>query len=337
MSDYYIYSIKPSDIEKNNILYNKGYITWDIPFAKSKGQVGDIIYIYVTDKSDQYQSFLNYYKQIVYIAEILKINNTTNSKNAKSMELNIKELNYDQSSKLNLDNLRKVHKGFQPPQSYPIDLQENNYSDLLSYIKETINSNKYNTIENSIINEFRKCAYMYIDKYNNGSSRGWTKLQGDTTTRIVKEYIAEYIKSNNLKYEVSDINSYIIGFPTEFDLLIVNKGSTKLPYSNIYDVSDIKTIIEIKTAGVIGSQVNIKSYLTKIKSSIEKINKGNHINFVYLTLVEKASNNKNNNSINYFKITEDSLKPYKAFCLFDSFVGKTRDNEWNNFMDAIFK
>jgi hypothetical protein len=123
----------------------------------------------------------------------------------------------------------------------------------------------------------------------------------------------------------------------ELDLMIVRKGSNPLKYSNIYKPEDVNTIIEIKIAGVIGTKDDIHSYFKKIKSDFEKIQKKfDHIKFVYITVTEIAET-KRDTSINYFRLTEEKLKPFKAYCLFDNHKRIPRIGEWEKFIDEILQ
>jgi len=325
----YLYSINPDDENVYAILHN--IVGWEIPFALSKGAVGDIIYIYVTGVNSKVDSFLNYYQRVGYSAEIINIEEIAKSKK-KAVKLKVKELSYYQTSQLTLSEFRKKIEGFHPSQSYPIDLQEPKYLDLKTYIEDICKPEIIST-EDEIINTFRKYVSFFIKKFNSKKPRSWVKLQGDISLRLIRELIN--IELNNSDYETSDVNAYIAGFSTEFDLLIVKKKSKPLPYSNIYKPDDVKTIIEVKTSGIIASKKGIYDVFKRMKLDIDQVkSKYNNMNYVYITIFERAST-KHETSMNYFDMTKKGLYPYNAFCIFDVHNDKIISGEWNKFINAI--
>ncbi|MBN1186813.1 MAG: hypothetical protein JXB49_31335 [Bacteroidales bacterium] len=166
-------------------------------------------------------------------------------------------------------------------------------------------------------------------------TKEWKKLSGDICNRVFGHFIKESIYPS---YQVSEPNAYIKGFPTEFDLLIINPETKPVDNTNCYDPDDIKCAIEFKAQGIFAPQKDLKSKLDRMKETYQKINeKHPNINFIYLTL-EEVANPVRKNSFNYFKETVEGLKPYSAFCLKNSRGNKEiRYGEWGKFIKAILK
>ncbi|MCX6233451.1 MAG: hypothetical protein NT175_01825 [Bacteroidetes bacterium] len=336
MKRYYIYSINPDDEVVEDIIKNNGIVNWEIPFTGDKGKIGDIIYIYVTGRNKHKFNYLSYDKRIAYVAEIIGITDNSSALQKRLFKVKIEEIKFSNSEKLFLTSLREKYNKFHPPQSHPIDLQEERYYDFKIYIQNVCSAKDY-LKEEMILNDFFKYNYFYITKPNLDSNlRSWSKLHGVITSKILKTYIKRELDKDG-KFDVSEENSFIAGYPTEFDLLIILKGSQPLKYSNIYKPEDVNTIIEIKTAGVIGKTDDINAYFKSLKLEFERIwKKHKLIKFVYITIQERAST-KRATSINYFKLTEDQFHPYKAFCLYDNYNRKIRANEWGKFINEILQ
>jgi hypothetical protein len=72
-------------------------------------------------------------------------------------------------------------------------------------------------IENEIINQVEETKKKLILRYADERSRSWNKCLGDICSEVFIHYIKKQLSS---LYKVSKPASYILGFPTEFDLLI---------------------------------------------------------------------------------------------------------------------
>lgn len=330
----YLYSINRVDENVYDILNNE-YVDWELHFASLKGNPGDKIYFYVTGNDENVDSFLNFHQQVVYVAEIIKIEPIDFTKK-KAVKLKFFELTINQVAQLSLSDFRKIIKGFEPSRSYPIDLQENRYIPLKEYIEKVCSSEVVSTDEERFLNDFKKYVYFFIDKFKKSKSRSWGKLKGDISLRLLKDFINKKLSLINSQYESSELNSYIAGFPTEFDLLIVKKNRNHFPlFSNIYNPNDVKTIIEVKTSGIIASKDSIKDKFKRMSQDIEIIKlKYSNINFVYLTIFERA-NTKSKESMNYLLMTQEGLYPHKVFCILDVYSGFVRQGELSKFIEEI--
>ncbi|MEW5759194.1 MAG: hypothetical protein AB1779_00335 [Candidatus Thermoplasmatota archaeon] len=75
----------------------------------------------------------------------------------------------------------------------------------------------------------------------------WKKYYGDVCVRIFREFILREIPS---EYTVSSPNAYIKDFPTEFDLLVVDKNSSPIKHTNAYFPEKVKCGFEVKAHGI---------------------------------------------------------------------------------------
>lgn len=165
-----------------------------------------------------------------------------------------------------------------------------------------------------------------------GLFKKWKKYYGDTCARVFMEFILKEIPPI---YTISSPNAYIEGFPTEFDLLIVNKNAIPVKHTNAYFPNQVKCGFEIKAHGTgFGGREDLEKDNKNIRNNFEAVKrKYQHINFVYLTYEEVAFP-KRENSIKYLDVTKEVLKPYKVFCLKDSRRGEI-EGEWEKFVSYL--
>lgn len=165
-----------------------------------------------------------------------------------------------------------------------------------------------------------------------GETRKWKKFYGDVCVRIFREFISKEIPP---RYVLSSPNAYIVNFPTEFDLLVVNKDTNPIKYTNMYYPKDVKIGFEIKAHGIFGGRKDLEKYIRNIKDTFDAVkNRYPHIDFGYLTY-EEVVFPKRKNSIRYLEETVRILEPYKVFCLRDSRTGKLIDGEWQKFVSFL--
>lgn len=166
-----------------------------------------------------------------------------------------------------------------------------------------------------------------IEKVKKCTARGksWKKYFGDVCCRIFREFLLKEIPE---KYKISYPNAYIVGFPTEFDLLILDGDAKPEKYTNAFKPEKVKFVLEIKAHGLFGGSRDLEKEIKKIKEKFESINKiYPFIDFVYITYQEVAFP-KRIDSIHYLDKTRELLDPYKVFCLKDSRTGKKIEGEW---------
>ena len=173
-----------------------------------------------------------------------------------------------------------------------------------------------------------------LDKKDNTVS--WKKFIGDYFCRVVKCFLGKEIPKN---YQVTEPNAYITGFPVEYDLLIIKKGSKPEKYTRSFDPKDVYLGMELKMNGIYGSRKDLKKNILKVKNNFDLVkDEHNHIDFVYLTFSE-VTNPKRKGSIDYLEINRDVFEPdYGAFCLSDSrreAITPDLENQWINFVQKV--
>ena len=173
-----------------------------------------------------------------------------------------------------------------------------------------------------------------LDKKDNTVS--WKKFIGDYFCRVVKCFLGKEIPKN---CQVTEPNVYITGFPVEYDLLIIKKGSKPEKYTRSFDPKDVYLGMELKMNGIYGSRKDLKKNILKVKNNFDLVkDEHNHIDFVYLTFSE-VTNPKRKGSIDYLEINRDVFEPdYGAFCLSDSrreAITPDLENQWVNFVQKV--
>ena len=173
-----------------------------------------------------------------------------------------------------------------------------------------------------------------LDKKDNTVS--WKKFIGDYFVRVIIEFLSKEIPKS---YQVTEPNSYITGFPVEYDLLIIKKGSKPEKYTRSFDPKDVHLGMELKMNGIYGSRKDLEKNNQKVKNTFDIVKKEHsHINFVYLTFSE-VTNPKRKGSIDYLEINRDVFEPdYGAFCLSDSrreAITPDLENQWVDFVQKV--
>jgi len=159
---------------------------------------------------------------------------------------------------------------------------------------------------------------------------------------LLKKFIDKKLQATGSQFATSESNCFINGFPYEFDLLIVNKNATN-EFPNIFNLSDVKTIIEIKTSGIIGSKDQVFDTLERLKGDFENVKQKNpNINFIYITIFERGEPKENNKTkrkppLNYIETTRKGIKPYQAYFLFDIAKWEVNKGELSRFFSEIIK
>ena len=165
--------------------------------------------------------------------------------------------------------------------------------------------------------------------------KSWNKYYGDVCCRIFREFLLKEIPK---KYTISSPNAYIKGYPTEFDLLIVDRNVKPEKYTNAFKPEKVKFGLEIKAHGLFVRREDLKKAIKKIKKKFEEIKKSHpSINFLYITY-EEVCYPKKKGSINYLDETRKILKsPYEVFCFKDSRTGKVIQKEWLKLISHLNK
>lgn len=182
-----------------------------------------------------------------------------------------------------------------------------------------------NTQENII-------ALIEETEKNTLKDRSWKKYYGDVCCRIFREFLLEEIPP---EYTISPPNAYIVGFPTEFDLLIISSDSKPEKYTNAFKPDKVKWGMEIKAHGLFGGRDDLRKDIAKIKEKFESV-KMSHpwMDFVYITYKEVCYPKKES-SIHYLDETRKILHPFEVFCLKDSRTGEIIQGEWTRLISHI--
>lgn len=178
---------------------------------------------------------------------------------------------------------------------------------------------------------------------NRHPGREWSKFNGDATCRIILDYIEKHIDLNSMK--VAGPNAFIKGFPTEFDLLVVDSRAKPLHLTNAYEVAQVRVAIEVKTSGIFGSNLedidnNLKRIFDDFKGPYQN---NSSLKLAYLAIREQVGVREN--SRNYVQITRETfgrvssrISNVRTFILSDA---KTPpglfEGEWEQFIEFIKK
>ena len=162
--------------------------------------------------------------------------------------------------------------------------------------------------------------------------REWNKFHGDIVCRIFIDFISREV-SPDLK--VMGPNIYIRGFPTEFDILIVDRDAKNDRYINAFEPQKVRCGIESKARGTFGGRDALRKSLEQIKRNFIRVDREYpRIMFFYLTYQE-ATNPKRGSSIDYLKKTREILAPYRVFCLKESRSGNPMLGEWDKMVSFL--
>ena len=171
-----------------------------------------------------------------------------------------------------------------------------------------------------------------VEESVGSSERTWNKYNGDVCCRIVKEYLKKYVPED---YKVVGPNVYAEGFPTEFDLFIVDKEATPKKYTHAYSVKSIRYIIEIKKRGIYGGRKDLQTVIKRIHDNFTSVvNKNPKIKCAYLA-IQEVWKPKRRGSIDYLEETKKGLHPFDVFALKESRTNKIIEGEWERFIDSL--
>lgn len=165
-----------------------------------------------------------------------------------------------------------------------------------------------------------------------------TKLSGDITSRVIKNIIDEHMSEIESPYKTSDINAYIKGIKTEFDLLIVNRSAKPIHNTNCYEPKEVCGVLEIKLRGILGGNKDnrLDKTLQNINSNFtEAVQKCGIFpeRCIYFTFQEVTP--KKTTSINYLERTKTNLAPFPVVCLMNSRNIQFMEGEWKRFLDLL--
>lgn len=162
--------------------------------------------------------------------------------------------------------------------------------------------------------------------------REWNKFHGDFVCGVFIHFISREL-SPALK--VMGPNMYIKGFPTEFDILIVDRDAKTDKYVKAFEPQRVRCGIESKARGTFGGREVLRKSLERIKENFTRVSREYpHITFFYLTYQE-VTEPKRKRSIDYLKVTRKILDPYQVFCLKESRSDNVMVGEWDKMLSFL--
>ena len=127
--------------------------------------------------------------------------------------------------------------------------------------------NKINPINDRIVNEILKGKQEInynkeIRKDDENLKGNFNKVIGNLTSMTLRKYIINIINYYGLNFKVSNVNSFIKGCPTEWDLIILNEKAKDVNDTNVFEAEEVITVLEFKTSGLLLDQYkNIEKHL----------------------------------------------------------------------------
>jgi hypothetical protein len=150
-----------------------------------------------------------------------------------------------------------------------------------------------------------------------GKGRGWNRLRGDITNRIVGDFVERHLPKGTKVAR----DAWIEGCGREFDILVVDEEATPLPFTNVYLKDQVRLIIEVKNAGVFYKKSEVETRLGEWKAEVEE---ETCKTLLYLSFWER---------LGYFDMV------LRAVGKSDAFVLQVKDNlksgEWRRFIERV--
>ena len=116
--------------------------------------------------------------------------------------------------------------------------------------------------------EQNEILQLVDDNKPQGGTGVWKKYYGDIVCRILSHYLCKHLSSN---LRVVGPNAYILGFPTEFDLLVSTAKVMPVKFTNAYPHDQIHCVIEVKTTGIFGSKEEFSIKVRKIRDNFQSL------------------------------------------------------------------
>lgn len=134
--------------------------------------------------------------------------------------------------------------------------------------------------------KLRKEFYHLSDRY---VKKGAKKLTGIIAVEVIKRYIENVLWENEQYkgYSVSPNNSYIDGYKTEWDLLVLKPGTKQLDGLNIYSAQSVAVVIECKAHGIFNRKMDSHSLKGPVDAYKELRGSEPQIKFAYITISEQ--------------------------------------------------
>lgn len=159
-------------------------------------------------------------------------------------------------------------------------------------------------------------------KPEKGRRFSWNKFNGNMACNVIKKYLGKHLEAN-LKVVGP---AFIRGYPTEFDLLVVDAESRPEEFTDAYNSESVHRVIEVKSHGTY-----TKDALKRIREIFEDLTKEYSKESLYLAIRESGMPKRA--KTNWLDITREMLKPYKAFVLCDSRTKQLYQDQWKEFVN----
>ena len=166
-----------------------------------------------------------------------------------------------------------------------------------------------------------------------GRTKGWSKYYGDVVCRIVAYYLNKHLPSN---LKVVGPNAYIVGFPTEFDLLVANTKAKLVKFTNAYPADQVYCVIEVKTQGIRSKLDIFSAVVGRIRDNFQSVVKTNsNLKCTYIAIGEASPAQESSKSFNFVKETRKALEPFPFFVLRNSRNEEPYEGQWESFVKFI--
>lgn len=121
--------------------------------------------------------------------------------------------------------------------------------------------NKINPINGRIVSEILKGKQEInydkeLRKDDENLKGNFNKVIGNLTSMTLRKYITNIINYHGLNFKVSNVNFFIKGCPTEWDLIILNENAKDVNNTNVFEVEEVVVVLEFKTSGLSLDQYN---------------------------------------------------------------------------------
>ena len=199
--------------------------------------------------------------------------------------------------------------------------------------------NKINPINDRIVNEILKGKQEInynkeIRKDDENLKGNFNKVIGNLTSMTLRKYIINIINYYGLNFKVSNVNSFIKGCPTEWDLIILNEKAKDVNNTNVFEAEEVITVLEFKTSGLLLVQYkNIEKTFELQFNYLNHFNKEHikKITFAYITFAETEEYFARTKK--YFDLKNNKLNTAFAFLEYDLLVKKDEKHYINECLD----
>ena len=166
-----------------------------------------------------------------------------------------------------------------------------------------------------------------------GRTKGWSKYYGDVTCRIVAYYLSKHLTS---KLKVIGPDAYIVGLPTEFDLLLADAKNISAKFTNAYPADQVYYVMEVKTQGIRSKLDRFSAAVGRIRDNFQSVVKANpNVKCAYIAIEEATPAQESSKAFDFVKETRKALAPFLFFVLRNSRNQKPYEGQWESFVKFV--